>query len=405
MMLHDILYVLMLIFIFQYHCCVLYQIEADHVAHIMTHYLKITVADLRNDIDVFAKSNMKWIRKVGATFFRNLDADVYIKELVQGVHNFDAMAILLACVSHNIHALVLLQKLYWSTRGENGFHNCAIKLAHLGGDAFKFIVPSVLPLPPTAEVDANKEDDLDLEGTILLVNEPDNGSDAFDFSDNDKDNGSQASDAIDSREGDFTDDEDAEIGVNASQASGIESVEKETLDKDHDDAVKENGVNASQDSVETPDKDHDDSVKENGVNASQDSVETPDKDDDAANGSQASIDSVETLDTWMLMTAMKVRTVTSFLLVSVFPTNHIHLLSEELTDRDLTSVICVDLLPKCRLLSWIISQKRIQVLSTSVIIVVLCLKVAMACSSMNGHINTFVISVIYVVKGLSFRIK
>ena len=138
MMLHYILYVLMLIFIFQYHCCVSYQIETDHVAHIMMHYLEITVADLRNDIDVFAKSNMKWIRKVGATFFRNLDADVYIKELVQGVCNFDAMAILLACVSHNIHALVLLQKSYWSTRGENGFHNCAIKLAYLSGDAFKF---------------------------------------------------------------------------------------------------------------------------------------------------------------------------------------------------------------------------------------------------------------------------
>ena len=213
-MLHYILYVLMLIFIFQYHCCVLYQIETDRVAHIMTHYLKITVADLRNDIDVFAKSNMKWIRKVGDTFFRNLDAD--IKELVQGVHNFDAMAILLACVSHNIHTLVLLQKLYWSTRGEDGFHDCAIKFAYLGGDAFKFIVPSVLPLPLTAEVDADKEDDLDLEGTGLLENESDNGSDAFDFSDNDADNGSQASDAIDSQEGDFMDDEDAEISVNAS---------------------------------------------------------------------------------------------------------------------------------------------------------------------------------------------
>ena len=162
------------------------------MAHIMTHYLKITIEELRNDIDVFTKSNMKWIRKVGATFFRNLDADVYIKELVQGVCNFDAMAILLACVSHNIHALVLLQKSYWSTRGENGFHDCAIKLTYLGGDAFKFIVPSVLPLPPPvvpAEVDADKEDDLDLEGTGLLAkNESDNESDAFDFTDNDEEN-------------------------------------------------------------------------------------------------------------------------------------------------------------------------------------------------------------------------
>ena len=59
--------------------------------------------------------------------------------------------------------------------------------------------------------------------------------------------------------------------MNASQASGIDSVD--TPDKDHDDAVKENAVNASQasgidsiDSVDSPDngnKDHD------GVNASQ----------------------------------------------------------------------------------------------------------------------------------------
>ena len=116
MLLHYILYVLMLIFIFLYECCVSYQIETDHVAHIMTHYLKITIEELRNDIDVFTKSNMKWIRKVAETFFRNLDGDVYLKELVQGVCNFDAMAILLACVSHNIHALCPSATI---VRGEN----------------------------------------------------------------------------------------------------------------------------------------------------------------------------------------------------------------------------------------------------------------------------------------------
>ena len=221
--------------------------------------------------------------------------------------------------------------------------------------------------------------------TGLLENESDNGSDAFDFSDNDKDNGSQASDAIDSQEGDFTDDKDAEISVNASQASGIESVEKET-----------------------PDKDHDDSVKENGVNASQDSVENPDKDDNAGNGSQAGIDSVEQDQSTDVMDVddgyESENSDIIFVGISVPDKPHPSIVGRVHRSRFYKCYLC-GFIAEMQVTFVDHFTKRIQVLSTSVIIVVLCLKVAMACSSMDGHINTFVISVIYVVKGLSFRIK
>ena len=51
------------------------------------------------------------------------------------------MAILLACISHNIHTMVLLQKSYWTTRAANQHAMTFIKLAYVGKDVYKFIVP------------------------------------------------------------------------------------------------------------------------------------------------------------------------------------------------------------------------------------------------------------------------
>ena len=66
--------------------------------HLMTHFLKITVNELRNNINVYASRNMPWIEKVCAQFFEQLDVTsaVYIMEIVSGIQKFDEMAILLA---------------------------------------------------------------------------------------------------------------------------------------------------------------------------------------------------------------------------------------------------------------------------------------------------------------------
>ena len=76
----------------------------------MTDFLKITLDKLRNDIDVYASRNMPWIEKVGAQFFEHLDVTlaVYITEIVSGIRKFDEMAILLACISHDTHVMLLI---------------------------------------------------------------------------------------------------------------------------------------------------------------------------------------------------------------------------------------------------------------------------------------------------------
>ena len=91
-----------------------YGIETDCTAHLITHFVNTMLTAVRNDIDIYATQNMDWIKKVSADFFDQLDVmpDVYIKEIVSGIRKFDEMAILLACISKDIHAMLLLHKSY-----------------------------------------------------------------------------------------------------------------------------------------------------------------------------------------------------------------------------------------------------------------------------------------------------
>ena len=68
----------------------MYRIQTDRTAHILTHYLHISLEMLRNDIDVFAQRNKKWILTVDEL---DVQLDVYLKEIIRGIHKFDAMAI------------------------------------------------------------------------------------------------------------------------------------------------------------------------------------------------------------------------------------------------------------------------------------------------------------------------
>ena len=123
---------------------------------------------------------MTWIKKVGHDFFEEKDVspEVYVKEIVSGVHAFDAMAILIVCVCHNQHALVLLQKSYWTTRSANEYLDTFIKLAYVGSGIFKFIVPLEEKPDPQQDAKSDVSDGLhddsvddDLAGTGLLIPE------------------------------------------------------------------------------------------------------------------------------------------------------------------------------------------------------------------------------------------
>ena len=175
------------------------------MAHMLMHFIETTVDNLRNDIDVFASRNMKWIEKVGCDFFEQEDVspDVYIKEIVSGGCKFDAMAILLACICHNIHAMLLLQKSYWTTRSKNDYAMTFIKLAFIGDSVFKFIVPcdpqkEVQSDVPNDTVQAS-DDDMDLEDLAETGLLPSDKEDSSSDSTSEGGNGN----VDDSRENDF----------------------------------------------------------------------------------------------------------------------------------------------------------------------------------------------------------
>ena len=147
-------------------------IATDQTTHMLMHFIQISLDDLRNDIDVFASRNMQWITKVGCDVFAEEDvaSDVYIREIISSTCKFDAMAILLACICHNIHTMVLLQKSYWTTRAANEHAMTFIKLAYVCQGVYKFIVPLETPTETQDKEDAvnnnvqkENDDDSDLE--------------------------------------------------------------------------------------------------------------------------------------------------------------------------------------------------------------------------------------------------
>ena len=61
---------------FQYGCC-LSHIHTDRTAHVITHYTKTSLDDLRKNIDVFADNNknLKWIKAVGKDVLAKYDLE------------------------------------------------------------------------------------------------------------------------------------------------------------------------------------------------------------------------------------------------------------------------------------------------------------------------------------------
>ena len=104
---------------------------------------------------------MNYIKKVGKDFFDQLDVDpdVYVKEIVAGVCKFDFMVILLSCVLHNVHTMVLLHKSCWTTRHGHDYSMTYIKLAYVGDGVLKFIVP--LETSSNEQADASNKEPVD----------------------------------------------------------------------------------------------------------------------------------------------------------------------------------------------------------------------------------------------------
>ena len=130
-------------------CCFSFNVDVNRTAHIFTHYLKISLEEFQQNIEIFCKSNVnvKWIAKVGADVLdrMNIDVDTYIAQLLSGHYPFDELAILIASISHNIHTIVLINRSYWTTRRDLEYSDCLVKLAFCGDRVFKEITQTDLP--------------------------------------------------------------------------------------------------------------------------------------------------------------------------------------------------------------------------------------------------------------------
>ena len=91
---------------------------------------------------------------------------------------FDELCILITCHTFNVHCVVLLDGVYWSTRPNNDLHDCLIKIAYIGDFGFKEVQTEVYQSltdeashespsePESAEAELSCSDD-DLQGTGL----------------------------------------------------------------------------------------------------------------------------------------------------------------------------------------------------------------------------------------------
>ena len=155
--------------------------------------------------------NLKWIKAVGKDVLSkcDLDAEAYIKEIIQGSRLFDELAIVLACASHNIHRCILLDGDYWTTQAGNEHRDCEVRLAYVGEGSFKEIFPLKMPY---------KSDDEDLQETGLLQCEENSDADTEksidDGFDDELSTSEEDLDNNDSRAHDFDTENEPEPGSN-----------------------------------------------------------------------------------------------------------------------------------------------------------------------------------------------
>ena len=133
----DVLY-LVFVNLFQYNCCLKFDIRRDRTPHVFCHYIKTDLAEIRARIKKFAMQNYIWISTIGRAILKRckLSPEEYIKNLVNATIPFDELAIVITCRVYNIHCIVLLNEGYWTTHPNAMFHNCLLWLAYVGNFGF-----------------------------------------------------------------------------------------------------------------------------------------------------------------------------------------------------------------------------------------------------------------------------
>ena len=119
---------LIFIHLFQYNCCLSYDIKRTHTAHIMTHYIKIEMAQFQARMKDFTQRNIQWIKKVGRDVLdkSQLTVDSFVKGLIAGTIYFDELCLTVACRAFNVHCILLLDGTYWTTHPNNQLSDCLL---------------------------------------------------------------------------------------------------------------------------------------------------------------------------------------------------------------------------------------------------------------------------------------
>ena len=130
----------------------------------------------------FASNNTKWIEKVGVECLHR--SKLTVMDFIKGLHNatilFDELCITLACRAFNVHCVVLLDGSYWSTRPNNDFTDCLLKIAYVGDFGFKELcTESALIFGEHESKDSDNLSDIDndLKDTGLFGSDNDSDND------------------------------------------------------------------------------------------------------------------------------------------------------------------------------------------------------------------------------------
>ena len=88
----------------------------------------------------------------------DMDATTYMKGIMQGTLKYDSLAIALTCAAFNIYVIIMLAGTYVTTRANNDFKDCLVKLAYCGDRVFKEMHASVVnPDPDPKPIDTVEE--------------------------------------------------------------------------------------------------------------------------------------------------------------------------------------------------------------------------------------------------------
>ena len=106
---------LIFIHLFQYNCCLSYDIKRTHTAHIMTHYIKIEMAQFQARMKDFTQRNIQWIKKVSRDVLdkSQLTVDSFVKGLIGGTIFFDELCLTAEHLMYIAEHLMYIAYCYW----------------------------------------------------------------------------------------------------------------------------------------------------------------------------------------------------------------------------------------------------------------------------------------------------